>query len=96
MFWFDIVKNMWGLLAASRAPITANENLSNKLYFCLGLLSNLAYILRPVDSISVILGIFYPFYPSLDIIPLVTLDYFLAKKLLVNLMCFELPQKMDV
>ena len=78
MFWFDLVRYILGLLAASHAPITANKNLSNKLYFCLGLLSNLAYILRPVDAILVILGILYPFYPSLDGITLGTLDDSLA------------------
>ena len=57
-----IVINIWGFLAASNAPITANENLSNKPYFCLGLLANLAYIMIPVDARSVILGIF-TFFP---------------------------------
>ena len=41
---------MWGFLATSYAPITANENLENKPYFCLGLLANLADILRPFDD----------------------------------------------
>ena len=55
---------MLGLLATSHAPTTTNDNLSNNPYFCLGLLSNLADILIPVDSTSITLGIIYPFYPS--------------------------------
>ena len=61
--WFDKVRNMWGLLATSYAPTIANDNLANKAYFCLGLFYNLVYLLRPVDSRSTVLGIFYPFYP---------------------------------
>ena len=73
MCWFYLVRNMWGVLNTSHDPITANENLSNKPYFCLGLLANLADILIPVDSRSIILVIFDPFYPSRDGIPLGTL-----------------------
>ena len=65
---------MWGLLATLHAPITANENLSNKPYFCLGLLANLEDLLRPVDARSIILGIFDPFSPSRYVIPLGMLD----------------------
>ena len=54
---------MWGLLATSHAPITANDIVSNKPYFCLGLLANLAYLLRPVDAILIILDVFIPFIP---------------------------------
>ena len=79
MCWFCIVRNMWGSLATSHAPITANDNLENKKYFCQGLLSNFADLLRPVDSISIILGIFDPFYPSQYGIPLGTLDNFGVK-----------------
>ena len=74
MYWYSQVRNIWGLLSTSHAPITANKNLWNKPYFCLGLLSNLAYIMIPVDARSTILGIFYPFSPSLYGILLVTLD----------------------
>ena len=80
MCCFDLVRNMWGFFSTSHAPITDNENISNKLYFCLGSLSNIAYILRPVDATSAILGIFYHFYPSRDGIPMVTLDDFWEKQ----------------
>ena len=63
VFCFDLVRKMWGLLATSNDPIAANENLSNKPYFCLALLSNLVDILRPFDARSIILGVFDPFYP---------------------------------
>ena len=96
MCWFALVRNMWGFLAASLAPITANENLSNKPYFCLGLLSILAYILRPFDSRSVILGIFIIFVPHNMASHWACWMIVEQNKLLVNLMCFELPQKMDV
>ena len=39
-----------GVLVNSHAPITANENLENKPYFCLGVLANLADLLIPVDT----------------------------------------------
>ena len=65
-----LVIKMWGFLATSHAPITANDNLENKPYFCLGLLANLAYLLIPVDATLIILGIFYPLSPSQYGIPL--------------------------
>ena len=69
---------MWGFLFTPHAPITDNESLANKPYFCLGLLANLEDILSPVDAISTILGIFDPFSPSQDDIPLGTLGDFRA------------------
>ena len=54
---------MWGLLATSHAPINANDNLGNKSYFCLGLLTKLADLLIPVDARPIIFGIFDPFPP---------------------------------
>ena len=71
--WFSIVRKIWGFLANSHTPINANENLENKPYFRLCLLSNLANLLRPVYSRSKFLGIFDPFSPSQDDIPLGTL-----------------------
>ena len=55
---FSLFRNMWGLLATSHAPIAANDNLSNKPYFCLVLWTNLSYQLIPVDYRSIILGHF--------------------------------------
>ena len=63
-----------GVLVTSHAPITANENLANKPYFCLGLLAKHADLQRPVDAIPIILGIFNTFSPSWDSIPLGTFD----------------------
>ena len=74
MCWFSLVRNMWGLLATSHAPISDNDNSANKPYFCLVLLSNLANLLRTVDSRSIILDIFNTFSPSRDGIPLDKLD----------------------
>ena len=62
---------MWGLLSTIHAPINANDNSENKLYFCLGLLANLAYLMRPVDYRSILFVICDPFYTSHDVIPLV-------------------------
>ena len=70
---------MWGFLAISHDPITAIYNLSNKKYFGLGLLENLSDILRTVDIISKILGIFVPFNISRYGIPLGALYYFSAE-----------------
>ena len=74
--WFALVTNMWGFLATSHAPITANGNLSNKPYLWLVLLVNLTDLLRPVDSISIVLGFFplSPLYPFQNGIPLGSLD----------------------
>ena len=72
--WFDLVRNMLGLLSTSHAPFTDNDNSKNESYFCLGLLSNLENLLRPVYDRSIILGIFDPFSPSRDGIPLGALD----------------------
>ena len=63
MCWFDIVRNMWVSLATSHAPITTYENLSNKPFFCLGLLANLVDLLGPVDAILIVLGVFILFLP---------------------------------
>ena len=63
MGWFPLVRNMWGFLATSHAPITTNDSLANKPYFCLGLLANLEYLLRLVDARSIILGNLYTFFP---------------------------------
>ena len=96
MCWFDLVRKMCGFLATSHDTIATNENLVNKPYFCLGLLSNIADLLRPVDSGLTILGIFYPFIPG-DIAShwerWVVVE---RNQLLVNLMCFELPIKLDI
>ena len=51
MCWFAVVVNIWGFLATSHFPTTANYSLANKPYFCLGLLANLADLLSPVGSI---------------------------------------------
>ena len=67
---FTLVSKTWGFLATSHAPITTNENLQNKPYFCLVLLANLADLLIPVDARSIILGIFDPFSPLRYGIPL--------------------------
>ena len=66
MYWFDLVRKMSVLLATSHAPITDNENLSNKPYLCVGLLSNLVDIPRAVDTRSIILEIFDLFSTSQD------------------------------
>ena len=75
MFWLPQVGNMWELLSTSHGSITSNNNLANKPYFCLGLLANLEDLLIPAVSRSIILGIFDPFYPFQDGIPLGALDY---------------------
>ena len=79
--WFDIARNMWGLLDTSHSALTYNEYLENKPYFCLGLLSNLADILRPVHSGSIVLVIFDSFSPSQDGIPLGALGDTMVPKL---------------
>ena len=38
MCWFALVRNMRGLLDTSHDPITADENLANKAYFCMGVI----------------------------------------------------------
>ena len=82
---------MWKFLANSDSPTTANENLSNKPYFWLGLLSNPAYLLRTFDTRSFILGFFdpvfyseYSFSPSGYGIPLGMLDSFWMKSTLFH------------
>ena len=93
IFWlclFTLVRNMWGFLATSHAPITSNENLSNKPYFYLGLLANLADLLIPVDAKSIVSGIFYPFTPlspSRYGIPLGVLYYCWAKTKFWSIWC---------
>ena len=74
MCWFDIVRSMWGFLSTPHTRITDNDNLSNKLYFCLGLLPNVADTIIPVDARFIILGVFGPFFPSRDSIPLGTFN----------------------
>ena len=70
---FALVRKIWGGLATSHAPITAYGHLENKSYILLVLLANLADLLRPVDSISIILVVFDIFSSSRDGIPLVML-----------------------
>ena len=65
---------MWGFLSTSHAPINYNENLANKPHPLLGLLAKLADLLIPVDSGSIILGIFDPLYPLQDGTPIGALD----------------------
>ena len=98
--WFDIVRNMWGFLATSHARTTAKDNLSNKPQFVLGLLSNLEYLLRAVDTRSIILGFFnlvlyygYPFYLSWVGIPLGLLDDCWAKTNLFNFDVLKNPSE---
>ena len=74
IFWFGIVRNMWGFLATSHSPITSNESSPIKAYLFWVLLANLAYLLRPVDSRLVILGIFDAFFISREVSPLGALD----------------------
>ena len=57
MCWFDLVINMWGLLATSHATTNDNENLANKQHFCLGLFTNLTDLLISVDSRLIVLCI---------------------------------------
>ena len=63
------------MLQLTHAPINANDNLANKSYFCLGLLSKLADLLITVDARSIILGVLYPLSPSQYGIPLGQWDY---------------------
>ena len=67
---------MWDFKATSNAPTTAYENLTNKPYFCLSLLANLADILIPVDVRLIILDIFDTLFPPQDGIQLGALDGF--------------------
>ena len=62
----------------------------NNIYI-LSLLSNLENILIPVDAISIILGIFYPFSPSKYGIPLVALYNFWAKWTFLKFYVFQTP-----
>ena len=48
---------MWRCLATSHVPINAIENLENISYNCLGLFTNLEDRGRPVDVMSMMLGI---------------------------------------
>ena len=59
-----LVRKMWELLATSHAPNTANDNLANKPYFCLGLLDNLIDLLITLDNRLIILGGCIPFLPD--------------------------------
>ena len=86
----------WGFLATSHAPVTAYDFLSNKLYFCLGLLSNLADLLRPVDARLIILGTliyFFPHYMASHWASWMLVD---QNELYLNLMFFDLPRKLYV
>ena len=81
---------MWGFLSNSYAPDTANDNFKTTIYF-LGLVAYLVYLLRPVDAIYIILGIFDlvlysedPFYHSRDGIPLGALYDCREKETLFN------------
>ena len=70
MYLFSMVRKMWGFLVTSHNPITDNYNLANKPCFCLGLLANMTDLLRQVNDILIILGIFDTFSPPQDGIPL--------------------------
>ena len=93
---------MWGFLSTSHAQTNANDNLSNKPYFCLGLLTNLSDLLIPVYARSIVLGIFTPFLPFLPYLPLKMASHwarwmiFEQNKLYFNLMCFKLPWNLGV
>ena len=67
-------------LSTPYAPTNDNESLENKPYFCLGLLSNLADLVRPVEVISIIFGVFDAFSTSQDETPLRVLDDCWAKR----------------
>ena len=96
MCWFDLVRKMWEFLATSHPPIAANDSLANKSYLCVGLLANLADILRPVDVISIILGIFDHILPSEMVSHWACWMIVERKKLSLNLMCLKLSRNMDV
>ena len=96
MCWFALVRNMWGFLATSHAPITANENLLNEPYFCLVLLANLVDILRPVDVRLIILCLFIPYTPlssSKYGTPLGVLDGCWTKLTLFKFNVFKTPSE---
>ena len=87
----SLIRNMRGFLSTSHATIITNENLSNKPHLCMGLLYKLLDLLRPVDTRSIILGIFDPFYPSRDGIPLGTLGDCWAKLAFFKFYVFQTP-----
>ena len=85
---------MWGFLSKSHDPINANENIENRPYICLGLLSNLEDRQRPVDYILIILVILYivlysedHFSPSWGGVPLGALYGFWGKKRFYKFLC---------
>ena len=86
---------MLGLLATLYAPITSNYNISHKQYLCLGLFFNLADILIPVYARSIILGMFDPFFPREISSNWVHWMIVERNELDLNLICFELPQKLE-
>ena len=97
--WFVLVRNMWWILYISHATTTDNANLANKTYFCFGLFTNLVYLLRPVDTRSIILDVLItltPYHPC-NIAShwrrWMTVDW---NKLYLNLMCFKTLQKLDI
>ena len=79
-----IVGHIWVFLATSHDPINANDNLENKSYFWLGLLANLAGLLRPVIYRSILLDIFYPYSISIYGIPLGALNDCWEKRILLK------------
>ena len=95
MCWFSLVRNIWGFLAAHMLQLLLMRISWNKPYFFLCLLANLAYILRPVDTRLVILGIFTIVIPHEMAPHWSRWMIFEQSKLLVNLMCFEIPWKLD-
>ena len=58
-----------------------------------GFLANLEAFLRPVYDRLIILGVFNPFYPSWDGIPLDTLDHSWVKRYLFKFDVFKTPLK---
>ena len=91
--WFYQVRKIWGFLSTSHAPITDNENVENKPYFCSNLLSNLADLVKLIDARPIILGIFDPFYLSRYGIPLDDLDYCWAKRTFYKFDVFQTPSE---
>ena len=87
---------MWGLLSTSNDSITANENLANKLYFCLILLANLEDLLTPVDYRSIILRILIPFLFHDMVSHWASWIIFERNEPSLNLMRFEQTRNMDV
>ena len=83
---------MWGFWATPQDPTTTNNNLANKPYFCLFLLSNRIDDLIPFLAKLFTLCIFDPFssfYTSWYCIPLVALDNCWARPTFSNFDLWE-------